>query len=222
MKLKMMPIVSRTGAVAEALRESILSGELKAGQRLNLDVIAEQLGVSRMPVREAVKQLEGEGLVTIYPHRGIEVSRLEVADIEEIFDIRVLLEAHAVGRAVPRLTRGDLDAMEAALQRMDSPDASARTWMDQNRVFHEVVNAACGSPRLVAMIAGLRGNVERYIGAYLAVRGREHPQRQHHELFEACAAGDAARAVEVISAHVGDTARMLVAALREENRGAAS
>ena len=221
MKLKRMPVLSRTDAVAETLRELILSSELRAGQRLNLDIIAEQLGVSRMPVREAVKQLEGEGLVTIYPHRGIEVSRLDIADIEEIFDLRVLLEARAVELAVPRLTKGDLDVMEAALTRMDRADVSAKVWMDQNRIFHEVVNVACGSSRLVALIASLRGNVERYIRAYLTVRGREHPQRQHHELFEACRAGDAPRAVEVISAHVGDTARMLVAALQKEKDGAA-
>jgi DNA-binding GntR family transcriptional regulator len=222
MKLKRVPVLSRMDAVAEALRVSILSGELEAGQRLNLDAIAEQLGVSRMPVREAVKQLEGEGLVTIYPHRGIEVSRLKLADIEEIFDLRVLLEGHAVARAVPRLTAENLAVMEVALHWMDRADISPRVWMDQNRIFHDVVNLACGSPRLIALIASLRDNVERYIRAYLTVRGREHPQRQHHEMFNACRDGDVARAVEVISAHVGDTAHMLITALHEEGDGVAA
>src|SRR6266568_2291265 len=86
----------RTEALIDVLRGHILSGELAPGQRLNLDEIAEQSGVSRMPVRDALKQLEAEGLVNIYPQRGIEVSALNVDDITQMFGIRIVLEQKAV------------------------------------------------------------------------------------------------------------------------------
>jgi DNA-binding GntR family transcriptional regulator len=214
MKLKRVSVMSsRKDAVVTALRDSILSSDLPAGSRLNLDEIADRIGVSRMPVREAVKQLEAEGLVTIYPHRGIEVSTLDIADIEEIFDIRIVLETRAAELAIPRLTSADLDGIEATLVRMDRPGTTGKAWRELNQKFHHAINAASGSPRLVALIEGLRVNVERYIGAYLAMRGYDYPQQQHRELLAACRERDIPRAREIIREHFTDTSRMLVAAL---------
>jgi DNA-binding GntR family transcriptional regulator len=214
MRLKRVAVLpSRKDAVVAALRESILSSDLPAGSRLNLDEIADRIGVSRMPVREAVKQLQAEGLVTIYPHRGIEVSRLDVGDIEEIFDIRIVLETRAAELAVPRLTEAELDAIEATLDRMDRPGTTGKTWRDLNHKFHHAINVASGSPRLVALIESLRVNVERYVSAYLAMRGYEHPQRQHRALLAACRERDVDEAKAIIREHFADTARMLAAAL---------
>ncbi len=97
----------RTEALVDILRSHILTGELPPGQRLNLDEIAQQSGVSRMPVRDALKQLEAEGLVNIYPQRGIEVSALNIEDITQLFGIRIVLEQKAVELAIPRLTSED-------------------------------------------------------------------------------------------------------------------
>jgi DNA-binding GntR family transcriptional regulator len=222
MKLRRVSVLaSRKDAVAGALRESIVSGDLPAGSRLDLDEIASRVGVSRMPVREAIKQLEAEGLVTIYPHRGVEVSQLDIADIEEIFDIRIVLETRAAELAIPQLTEDDFAAIEAILKRMDRPDISGKTWRDLNQRFHHTINEASGSPRLVAMIEGLRINVERYVSAYLAMRGYEHPQKQHWALLKACRDRDVSRAKEIIKEHFTDTARMLVAALAGEPAAAA-
>jgi len=218
MKLKRVAVpTSRTELVAEMLRASILSSGLPAGSRLDLDEIASQIGVSRMPVREAVKRLEAEGLVTIFPHRGIEVARLDPAEIEEIFDLRIVLETHAVARAVGRLSSKDLDDIEAVLERMDKPGLARPAWMDLNQRFHHAIYAACGSPRLLELIDKLRVNVERYVRAYLELRGSEHPQRQHHQLFDACRARDVAAAQTILSEHLTDTARLLLEALRNGN-----
>jgi DNA-binding GntR family transcriptional regulator len=217
MRLKRVPVMpSRKDAVVNALRDSILSSDLPAGSRLNLDEIAHRIGVSRMPVREAVKQLEVEGLVTIYPHRGIEVSTLDAADIEEIFDIRIVLETRAVELAIPRLTAAELNGIEAILTRMDRPGITGKTWRELNQKFHHAINAASGSPRLVSLIEGLRVNVERYVGAYLAMRGYAHPQQQHRDLLAACRIRDIPRAKAIIREHFTDTSRMLVAALSGE------
>jgi DNA-binding GntR family transcriptional regulator len=218
MKLKRVTVPSsRTELVVETLRASIVSSSLPAGSRLDLDKIASQIGVSRMPVREAVKRLEAEGLVTIYPHRGIEVAKLDANEIEEIFDLRIVLESHAITRAVPRLSQADLDTIETALRKMDRPGLSRAAWMDLNRRFHHAIYVACGSPRLLEFIDKLRLNVERYVRAYLELRGYEHPQQQHHRIFDACRARDAQAAGETLVEHLSDTSRLLLQALQSDD-----
>ncbi len=109
----------RTDALLDVLRKHIRTGELAPGQRLNLDEIAQQSGVSRGPVRDALKQLETEGLVAIYPQRGIEVTALNAEDIGELFGIRIVLEQKAVELAVLRLTSEDHEQMHDLLMKMD-------------------------------------------------------------------------------------------------------
>src|SRR5689334_14594236 len=107
-----MPLAQKDG-VAEAVRANILLGNIPPGTRLNLDTIAAEHGVSRMPVRDALQQLETEGLVTIYPRRGVQVTKLDIADMEELFGIRTVLEQRAVELAIPRLTKRDFGKMYA-------------------------------------------------------------------------------------------------------------
>jgi DNA-binding GntR family transcriptional regulator len=211
---------SRRDLVAEALRESILTGERPAGSRINLDEVAQDFGVSRMPVREALMQLATEGLVTTYPHRGVEVSQLDVADVEEIFGIGLLLEQGAAERAIPRLTNAEFDDMLSTLERMDQLVGRGKTWIELNRKFHRTVNAASGWPRLVSMIEMLDANVERYVRAYVEMVGYSLPQKQHWALYKACRARDIERAKAVISEHFQDTAKQLVAELKKRANGA--
>lgn len=207
--------VSRKEVVVETLRKSILSGELRAGHRLNLDEIASALNVSRMPVREALKQLENEGLVTIYPHRGVEVSELSGSDVAQIFGIRIVLEQKAVELAIPRLTEGDLVEMKALLERMDQSGSHGLKWIKLNERFHHTINIASGWPRLVSTIEIQRVNVERYVRAYVRMQGYERPQEQHWALYKACYDRDAAKAKIVIDEHFQDTADRLITELRK-------
>jgi DNA-binding GntR family transcriptional regulator len=197
------------------LRESILAGERPAGSRLNLDEIAEELGVSRMPVREALKQLETEGLVTIYPHRGVEVSELTLDDIEEIFGIRTLLEQKAVARAIPNLTPSDLELMHETLVQMDALSGHGGEWMELNSRFHSTINKRCRWPRLIEMINILRRNVESYLRTYWRVMGYQKPQQQHWALYEACRTKDIAAAEAILAEHFADTFKSLLSALRD-------
>jgi DNA-binding GntR family transcriptional regulator len=212
--------ISRKQAVVEALRESILSGERPAGSRLNLDEIAEELGVSRMPVREALKQLETEGLVTIYPHRGVEVSELTLDDIEEIFGIRTLLERGAITRAIPNLTLSELEAMREVLTKMDSVSGHGSEWMELNARFHSIINEACGWPRLVEMINILRANVDRYLRTYWRVKGYQKPQQQHWAIYEACRERDVDKAEAILTEHFEDTLKVLLSGLNKKPRKA--
>lgn len=200
---------SRTHAVADALREAILEGTLQAGERLNLDDLSEHFGVSRMPVREAIKILESEGLVKIYPYRGVEVSSLDADDLDELFGLRDVLERKAVARAVTRLSEPELGKMKRILEDMDSFMDQEDEWIDLNRQFHEIINRSCGWPRLIEMIDVLRVNVERYIRAYVSMMGRGTPQREHWALYQACRDRDPEAAQSVISDHLRHTAEAL-------------
>ena len=98
------------------LRRLIVTGELKAGEQIKQDALAESLGTSRVPLREALKILEGEGQVAYHPHRGYFVAELSAADLVEVYRIRQLLEDEAVATAIPRLSDGDVAALQQAMR----------------------------------------------------------------------------------------------------------
>jgi DNA-binding GntR family transcriptional regulator len=202
-------VTSRKDVVLAVLRAAIIEGRLAPGARLEPDRIAAELRCSRMPVREALKVLEQEGLVTCYPFRGTEVSQLRAADVEELFAMRIALERLAVTRAVASLSDDDLADMRRTLTLMDDAGHQDR-WIELNYRFHHRINRASGWPRLVEQIDILRQNVERYIRVWVSVGGYERPQRQHWDIFHACEARDAVRAADLVERHQRDTAEMLL------------
>lgn len=202
-------VMTRKDVVLTVLRRAIIEGRLPPGARLEPDRIAAELGLSRMPVRDALKVLEKEGLVTCYPFRGTEVSQLRAADVDELFAMRIALERLAVTRAVDHLSDDDLADMRETLTLMDDADNQDR-WIELNHRFHHRINLASGWPRLVEQIDILRQNVERYIRVWVSVRGYEKPQRQHWGILHACEARDPARAADLVEQHQRDTAEMLL------------
>lgn len=207
---------SRKDIVLGLIRSAIVDGRLPAGIKLDQNEIAATLGVSRMPVREALKQLQAEGLVVVYPYRGVEVAALDTGDIRELFAVRGALERLAVARALENLKPADFQKMQDTLQIMDglvSPDAGGDEWTALNRSFHSSINNACGWPRLLETIEQFRGNVERYVRLYISVRGREQSQREHWELLKACQDKNAERAQDIIEAHSQNTAEYLIQAI---------
>ena len=148
-----MPIVKHTprpieretvaSATARALRDMILSGEIAEGEQLRQDALAAAHGVSRIPLREALRQLEAEGLVSFYPHRGAVVSTLSLAEIEELFEIRALIEPDLLRRAIRRLTKDDLDRageiLDIARESFRSKDVGR--WGELNWKFHSTLYA---------------------------------------------------------------------------------
>jgi len=207
---------SRKDIVLGLIRAAIIDGRLPAGSKLDQNEIAATLGVSRMPVREALKQLQAEGLVVVYPYRGVEVAALDTGDIREMFAIRGTLERLAVGKALENLGPADFRKMHEILQAMDAlvgHEGRGDEWTMLNRDFHAGINYACGWPRLLETIDQFRGNVERYVRLYISVRGREQSQREHWALLEACENNDVARAQAVIEAHSRNTAEYLIKAI---------
>jgi DNA-binding GntR family transcriptional regulator len=207
------------GLVAEVLREAILRNVLAGGHRLRQDEIAAHLGVSRIPVREALRQLEAEGLVTFYPHRGAVVSALSYQEVQEIYEIRIPLEATALRLALPRLTRRDLERAEGILEAIDRETEVAK-WSGLNREFHTVLYAPADRPRLLALINTLRTNVERYQRIYISLmQHKVHSQREHRQILAACRQRDVEAAVRALESHLGQAAQELVAYLRDGRGG---
>jgi DNA-binding GntR family transcriptional regulator len=201
---------SRQETVAAALRLDILRGRVTAGARLDIDEIAARHGVSRTPVRDALKQLDGEGLVQVLPYRGVVVTRLAAEDLRELFAIRIALERLAVAQAAASISGAELDGLRKILKRMDRARFRDQSWVTLNISFHDAVHAASRWPRLIEMIRVQRTNVERYVRASAADLGTEAQQQDHWALLEALAARDAAAAQAVIERHLGRTVETLV------------
>jgi DNA-binding GntR family transcriptional regulator len=182
--------------VLAAMRRSILSGELAPGTRLRQEKLAAEFGTSRIPVREALRALEYEGLVRSEPYRGFTVTELDADDIEEVYDLRILLEGHAVRLALPLMTDDDGRVLEEMYAEMVSAPPGDAQLAARER-FYIRLYAMTGRPRLVGLIARLRQEVARS----LRWPTLQHAPSHHEAFFEAIRAGDAERAASQLATH---------------------
>ena len=205
-----------------AVRELILRGDLPAGARLGEVELAERLGVSRTPVREALTRLAAEGLVEIVPNRGARVSSWSVAELEGVFDLRSALEPRLTGLAVPRAAPPDIVVLEdlaAAMMEVGTPgpDQDLDALVPLNRRFHDRLVAIADQPALATALAGavhapiqLR-NFHAYDQASLR-RSLAH----HVEIVAAIRAGDPTWAQAVMTAHIHNARAVMLRAARQQ------
>lgn len=208
--------------VTGELRKGILNGVLAGGEPLRQEDIAERFGVSRIPVREALRRLEGEGMVSFYPHRGAVVSELSYAEAREIAEIRAALEPAAIRRAVPALTEEDLDRAREVLEVIDREEDLASRWGDLNWRFHSTLYAPAQRPRLLSLIEAQHVAFDRYIRVHLALTDYVKPQREHYELLELCRKRDAEAAAALVVRHVQGTSDVLYDHLERKARDGGS
>jgi DNA-binding GntR family transcriptional regulator len=196
--------------VRDALRQAILRGSLPGGLRLVQAEVATQLQVSTTPVREALRDLATEGLISLDAHRGAIVRQLESSDVQEIYDLRKLLEPEALRRATRNITEEELEQAAALERRMDS-EADAGVWADLNREFHATLVQAARSPRLIAILQNLRDSAAPYVGLSLQASEdqRRQANKQHGKMLEAMRAGDADAVATVALEHLESTTRIL-------------
>ncbi len=200
--------------IAEALREAILRGIFHEGQSLRQDEIAAQFGVSRIPVREALRQLEAEGLVTLQLNRGATVSALSPVEAQEIFEIRVALETTAIQLAIPKLTESDLEKATVILDATHQTTDVAR-WAKLNWEFHSTLYTPSDRPRLLAMIKTLHLNIDRYVRLQMEqMNCLEKSQKEHYQLLDACRQRDAKVAVKLLKRHIETAGEQLVTHLQ--------
>lgn len=209
---------STPNLIADALREAIVQGIFQEGQSLRQDEIATQFGVSRIPVREALRQLEAEGLVTLYPNRGATVSALSPAEAQEICEIRIALETMAIQLAIPKLTELDLQKAAAILETTEQETDVAR-WAELNWEFHATLYAPADRPRLLTTIKTLHVNIDRYVRLQMVkMNYLERSQKEHYQLLDACSKQDSKTAVRLLRRHIGAAGEQLVAYLQQNNR----
>src|SRR5450631_3628826 len=181
-------------AILAELRRFIVTGVLRPGQKIVQDSLAAELGVSRVPLREALKILEGEGQVTYSAHRGYCVTELSLSDLVEVYRIREILEAEAVTIAVPQLTPEDIDRLEEAERDVQAAagNADVIAMTTANRRFHFALIDACALPRLMWLIRLLWDATEVYRAVYYnEAAHRERVAAEHRALVAAVRAGDA-------------------------------
>lgn len=196
---------TRTQVVVEAIRAQILSGQIKAGEPLRQAALAEQLNVSRIPIREALLQLEAEGLVKFEPHKGATATQISPELIDELFELRALLECDLLARSIPLLTDEHLATARQTLLRLDdalqSPDAADR-WAELNTEFHNCLYVA-HRPQSHDMVNNLNKNADRYIRMHLQLAGGiEKASSEHSKLLDLCAAGKVEAACNELRDHI--------------------
>ena len=196
------------GLVQERIRDAILTGGIPPGSRIDQAQLAQDLNVSLVPVREALKKLEGEGFVQIIPRRGAFVTATSVKDMEELYFARSLLEGQVAYHAVDKLKAQDFKHLEELVKRMEHSlqvhDYNA--FNADNRAFHFTIYEATSNSYLMNMIASMWDLAERYRYRYLVLRDQaESIQQEHQTILEACLRRDAPGLRDAIVAHMNRT-----------------
>jgi DNA-binding GntR family transcriptional regulator len=200
--------------IARHLRQAILRGELKSRQPLRQDKLAAELGVSKIPVREALAQLKAEGLITYKSNRGAFVTALAPAEAKEIYLMRAALETIALEQAHPKLGPRDFLLAQSALLTLDAEPDPAR-WAELNWDFHAALYRPAAMPHLLATLQMLHVNVGRYLVLYLdRMAYQAQSQAEHVALLAACQAGDLTQAKAILIAHLQAAADSLITYLQ--------
>lgn len=207
--------------VFEGLREAIVSGRLEPGERLMEVHLAEEMGVSRTPVREAIRKLELEGFVVILPRRGAYVADLSAKEIADVFEIREALEELAVALAAERISDDQISELTVLLDEivshLDEQNVDALVQADIR--FHDAIFRASQNSRLSQMASLLREQVHRYRKKSLSYPGRiRWSIAEHRDILEALAARDPARARAAVRNHIESAEHSLIGVLEKEGK----
>jgi DNA-binding GntR family transcriptional regulator len=201
--------------IADYLREAIMNGTLAEGKPVRQDEVARQFAVSKIPVREALKRLEAEGLLTFYRNRGAVVTEVSEFEILQIFEVRALLEAQAITLSVPNMKPQTLLLAEQYCNRFASERDVAR-WAQLNWDFHSCLYNDASRPYLVSLIRSVNDRIERYLRMQLTLSdGQARADREHREILRACRAGDAKEAARLTSNHIMDACHSLLRSIHK-------
>ncbi len=215
-----IPRQSLTSAVADKLRDQIIRGEIPEGAQLRQDAIATQYQVSRIPVREALRQLDAEGLIAIVPNRGAIVPALSPDDIEELFSLRALLEPEVLKLSVPRLRDEDFLEADAVLREYVSElqrEDHLSAWGRLNWQFHSILYSRANQPRFMAIIRNVNNSGERYTRLQLYLtHGMKRANEEHHQILEFCRQHDVTQACKLLRQHIQYAGESLKKVLEEK------
>ena len=204
---------SLTDQIVAEVRRQILNGQLPAGTALRQERLAAELGVSRVPLREAMRKLEAEGLVVSELHKGTVVSALSLDELEELFAIRLRLETWLFELAIPKMTEADY-TLAADLIDEASRTGGTENWGELNWRFHEALLRPSGSIIALKLLKTVHDNALRYVNLHLHVaQDVERELSDHHSMLAYARLRDVRRGVDMLRGHIQRVARNLVASL---------
>jgi DNA-binding GntR family transcriptional regulator len=187
--------------ISRTLADRIVRGELMPGERLRQDHIAAEFGASHVPVREAFRRLEAQGLASSEPRRGVRVADFGLGDVREVAEMRAVLEVLALRHAIPNLTPALIDEAEAATLAGDQA-ADVKSWELANRRFHRLITAPCNMPRLMETIDGLHAASARFLFSAWRAGWERRTDNDHRAILDALRGGRAEEAVRILEGHV--------------------
>jgi DNA-binding GntR family transcriptional regulator len=205
--------------VSDALREAIMAGTLRAGERMMEIQLAEEMGVSRTPVREAIRKLELEGFVVMVPRKGAYVADISIKDINEVFEIRTALDALAAGLAAERITEEELEQLERLLVEIGASIelGDIERAVDIDTQFHDVLYKASRNDRLVGIIGNLRELFQRFRTISMGYPGRlKDTVEEHKRLVEAISQRDVELAQNLAREHMENAEGTLLGSLSSD------
>ncbi|MFZ7121413.1 MAG: GntR family transcriptional regulator [Eubacteriaceae bacterium] len=207
--------------VFSTMREAIINGDFKPGQRLMEVQLAEQMGVSRTPVREAIRKLELEGLVIMVPRKGAYVAGISTEDVKEVVEIRSVLEGLAAKLAAQRGNEEDVEKLKEVLTNFEKATLDNNTidLINYDSDFHDIIYKAAKNSKLIQMINGLKEQVQRFRVAYFTqFQNVEILLKEHRKLLNAIVDKDADLARELAEKHIATTEK-LISIIEEKNTG---
>ena len=195
--LELGALQTREEFAASVIREAIIRGRFRPGQRLAQDLIAASLGISRMPVRASLRRLETEGLIEFHPYRGATVRLMSPAEIGELYDLRLLLERHLIAEVGRRHAPAELADLDEEADRIRAL-RGGRGWLEDRNAFYDALYEFAEQPRISTLVAGLR----REVGPYLSLRPEASGGHVHLGVFDHLRAGDVDSALAEATHHL--------------------
>ena len=188
-------------SILETIRDAIISGALKPGEKVAEPELAERFGISRTPIREAFRQLESEGYLTVVPRKGAVVVSFSQRDVEEFYAIKSILEGYAARRACDKLTPREIDKLQAINDKLGllAKDGDVKHFFKVHNSFHDLFVRAADNEKLTEMITNLVGRFQRLRIASLSLPGRmEFSVREHQKIIDAFRNKDADQAENLV------------------------
>ncbi|MEG6617164.1 GntR family transcriptional regulator [Peptococcaceae bacterium 1198_IL3148] len=204
--------------VFETLRDAIITGKLRPGERLMEIQLAEEMGVSRTPVREAIRKLELEDFVVMVPRKGAYVAGVSLKDIADVFEVRAALEGLAASLAAERITDEELDMMERSIVSINevSQGENIDKVVESDIDFHDLLYRAARNEKLISIITNLKEQLQRFRATSLAVTGRTKiAVEEHKQIVEALSERNAELARELAQQHIENAENVFLASLEE-------
>lgn len=219
LELNMDAYLPLRDVVFQTLRSAILKGELKPGERLMELQLAEKLGVSRTPIREAIRMLQQEGLAITIPRRGAEVARMTEKDMEDVLQIRSVLEEMAAKVSCSKITDQELKELHIAMIEFDEQTKGDNVveLAKADEVFHDIIYKAADNPKLLVLLNNLREQMYRYRTEYLKDKERYSQLiQEHHEIVHALEARDENQVARIVRRHLENQEIAMKEIIREQ------